>query len=161
MPSERSMPSEITGENAARQNARSISAQTCCRPVWITARVMGARGEVCAVSIESIVRCRLRHSTRRTENLRPVDAGLAFPVDRVGHAHLGVLRSHQVRAMAWALDPAVDDRLRGGRTGGDVLADGAPPVARVRNAIRGAAAVAAPVGGGGVLGPVWSGGPRC
>src|SRR3989304_9537240 len=146
MPSERSMPSEITGENAARQNARSISAQTCCRPFWITARVMGSRGEVCAVAIESIVRCRLRHSTRRTENLRPVDAGLAFPVDRVGHAHLGVMRCHQVRAMAWALHPAVADPLRGGRTGGDVLADGAPPVARVRNAIRGAGA------GAGLLG---------
>src|SRR5436190_7010319 len=43
MPSERSMPSEITGLKAARQNARSISLQTCCRPFWITARLIGSR----------------------------------------------------------------------------------------------------------------------
>src|SRR4026208_35958 len=40
------MPSEITGLNAARQNARSISLQTCCRPFWITARVIGSRRSV-------------------------------------------------------------------------------------------------------------------
>ncbi len=36
------MPSEMTGLKAARQNARSISLQTCCRPFWITARLMGS-----------------------------------------------------------------------------------------------------------------------
>src|ERR1039458_7186023 len=42
MPSERSIASEITGENAARQNARSISLQAWLRPFWITTRVMGS-----------------------------------------------------------------------------------------------------------------------
>src|SRR5512134_2095697 len=42
MPSERSMPSEITGLKAERQKARSISLQTCCRPFWITLSVIGS-----------------------------------------------------------------------------------------------------------------------
>src|SRR5512136_2138520 len=43
MPSERSMPSEITGEKAERTNARSISLQTWIRPFWMTVRVTGSR----------------------------------------------------------------------------------------------------------------------
>src|SRR5713226_562983 len=43
MPSERSMPSEITGEKAARTKARSISLQTWIRPFWMTVRVTGSR----------------------------------------------------------------------------------------------------------------------
>ena len=43
MPSERSSASAITGEKAAREKARSISSQTCCRPAWMTPRVMGSR----------------------------------------------------------------------------------------------------------------------
>ena len=46
MPSERSSASEITGLNAARTNARSISLQTCCSPFWITARVTGSSAVV-------------------------------------------------------------------------------------------------------------------
>src|ERR671919_2041484 len=44
MPSERSSASLITGENAERTNARSISLQTCCSPFWMTARVIGSTG---------------------------------------------------------------------------------------------------------------------
>src|SRR5687767_11049324 len=44
MPSERSSASLITGENAERTKARSISLQTCCSPFWMTARVMGSTG---------------------------------------------------------------------------------------------------------------------
>src|ERR1044072_5974012 len=43
MPSERSMPSEITGEKAARTKARSISLQTWIRPFWMTVKVTGSR----------------------------------------------------------------------------------------------------------------------
>ena len=43
MPSERSSASAMTGEKAAREKARSISSQTCCRPAWMTPRVMGSR----------------------------------------------------------------------------------------------------------------------
>src|SRR6187551_3825468 len=43
MPSERSMPSEITGEKAERTKARSISLQTWIRPFWMTVRVTGSR----------------------------------------------------------------------------------------------------------------------
>src|SRR5476649_2638374 len=43
MPSERSIASEITGLNAARQNARSISLQTWFNPFWMTASVTGSR----------------------------------------------------------------------------------------------------------------------
>src|SRR5882757_10992554 len=42
MPSERSRPSAITGLNAARTKAMSISLQTCCRPFWMTASVTGS-----------------------------------------------------------------------------------------------------------------------
>src|SRR5882672_10597907 len=42
MPSERSKPSEITGENAARSNVRSISLATCCRPFCTTTSVTGS-----------------------------------------------------------------------------------------------------------------------
>ena len=37
------MPSEITGEKAARTKARSISLQTWIRPFWITVKVTGSR----------------------------------------------------------------------------------------------------------------------
>src|SRR5215471_2175083 len=43
MPSDRSMPSEITGEKAERTKARSISLQTWIRPFWMTVRVTGSR----------------------------------------------------------------------------------------------------------------------
>src|SRR5215204_6115204 len=46
MPSDRSMPSEITGEKAARTKARSISLQTWIRPFWMTVRVTGSRFDV-------------------------------------------------------------------------------------------------------------------
>src|SRR5438067_6939282 len=42
MPSERSKPSEMTGEKAARSNVRSISLATCCRPFWTTTSVTGS-----------------------------------------------------------------------------------------------------------------------
>src|SRR5437899_5385528 len=42
MPSERSKPSEMTGENAARSNVRSISLATRCRPFWTTTSVTGS-----------------------------------------------------------------------------------------------------------------------
>src|SRR5579872_5772799 len=42
MPSERSRPSAMTGLNAARTNAKSISLQTCCNPFWMTARLTGS-----------------------------------------------------------------------------------------------------------------------
>src|SRR5262245_703178 len=42
MPSERSKPSEITGENAARSKVRSISLATCCKPFWTTTSVTGS-----------------------------------------------------------------------------------------------------------------------
>src|SRR5687767_5292688 len=44
MASERSSASLITGENAERTKARSISLQTCCSPFWMTARVIGSTG---------------------------------------------------------------------------------------------------------------------
>ena len=37
------MPSEITGEKAARTKARSISLQTWIRPFWMTVSVTGSR----------------------------------------------------------------------------------------------------------------------
>src|SRR6516162_2115922 len=42
MPSERSSASAITGLNALRTNARSISLQTCIRPFCNTERVTGS-----------------------------------------------------------------------------------------------------------------------
>src|SRR5919198_25524 len=42
MPSERSKPSEMTGEKAALSNVRSISLATCCRPFWTTTSVTGS-----------------------------------------------------------------------------------------------------------------------
>src|SRR5260370_21399315 len=42
MPSERSKPSEMTGENAARSKVRSISLATCCRPFCTTTSVTGS-----------------------------------------------------------------------------------------------------------------------
>src|ERR1700737_901879 len=42
MPSERSKPSEITGEKAARSKVRSISLATCCKPFCTTTRVTGS-----------------------------------------------------------------------------------------------------------------------
>src|SRR5712691_7377021 len=42
MPSERSKPSEMTGENAARAKVRSISLATCWRPFCTTTSVTGS-----------------------------------------------------------------------------------------------------------------------
>src|SRR3990167_9292153 len=42
MPPERSKPSEITGEKAARSKVRSISLATCCNPFCTTTRVTGS-----------------------------------------------------------------------------------------------------------------------
>src|SRR5215510_16095443 len=42
MPSERSKPSEITGEHAARSEVRSISLATCCKPFCTTTSVTGS-----------------------------------------------------------------------------------------------------------------------
>src|SRR5262249_26692953 len=42
MPSERSKPSEMTGEKAARSKVRSISVATCWRPFWTTTSVTGS-----------------------------------------------------------------------------------------------------------------------
>src|SRR5215831_18361781 len=52
MPSERSKPSEMTGEKAARSNVRSISLATCCRPFCTTTSVTGSIG-VMARSLSS------------------------------------------------------------------------------------------------------------
>src|SRR5215468_2672441 len=80
MPSERSMPSEITGEKAERTNAKSISLQTCIRPFWITVSVTGSRLDMAAMTSTAPAsmrydRCpiphhvgsaaRLAHSSRR------------------------------------------------------------------------------------------------
>src|SRR5207302_14573 len=50
MPSERSMPSEMTGEKAARTKARSISLQTWTRPFWMTVSVTGSRLDMAAMT---------------------------------------------------------------------------------------------------------------
>src|SRR6185503_14785825 len=50
MPSERSKPSEITGENAARSNVRSISLATCCSPFWTTTSVTSSNGNAMPLS---------------------------------------------------------------------------------------------------------------
>src|SRR2546423_8030592 len=42
MPSERSKPSEMTGEKAARSKVRSISLATCCSPFCTTTSVTGS-----------------------------------------------------------------------------------------------------------------------
>src|SRR6266550_2447648 len=42
MPSERSKPSAMTGEKAARSKVRSISLATCWRPFCTTTRVTGS-----------------------------------------------------------------------------------------------------------------------
>ena len=67
MPSERSLASAITGEKAAREKARSISLQTCCRPVWMTARVTGSMS-VMAASLRAGAddRCCRRRRPSRT-----------------------------------------------------------------------------------------------
>ena len=44
------MPSEITGEKAARTKARSISLQTWIRPFWMTVRVTGSRLDMAAMT---------------------------------------------------------------------------------------------------------------
>src|SRR4051812_29080237 len=51
MPSERSKASEMTGLNAARTKARSISLQTCCSPLSMTARVTGSRLRIVRTSL--------------------------------------------------------------------------------------------------------------
>src|SRR5262249_54903258 len=66
MPSEGSMPSEITGEKAERTNAKSISLQTCIRPFWITVSVTGSRLDMAAMTRTAPAsmrydRCRIPH----------------------------------------------------------------------------------------------------
>src|SRR5262245_35785889 len=50
MPSERSKPSEMTGENAARSKVRSISLATCCNPFCTTTSVTGSIAMMSALS---------------------------------------------------------------------------------------------------------------
>src|SRR6266446_8857566 len=49
MPSERSKPSEMTGENAARSKVRSISLATCCRPFCTTTSVTGSIASIASM----------------------------------------------------------------------------------------------------------------
>src|SRR5262249_2107140 len=66
MPSERSKPSEMTGENAARSNVRSISLATCCSPFWTTTSVTGSIASI----RRSWSRGRSRSRTRHRVDLR-------------------------------------------------------------------------------------------
>src|SRR5262245_38524667 len=110
------MPSEITGLNAARQNARSISLQTCCKPFWITASVIGSRMLVAArfigcagdyppalqlvpVHDETLVLADLvvERAARRVRRVsQPVHARASFPLRRL------VDREDQLAADAFA-----------------------------------------------------------
>src|SRR6266849_3582391 len=49
MPSERSKPSEMTGEKAARSKVRSISLATCCSPFCTTTRVTGSIASIASM----------------------------------------------------------------------------------------------------------------
>src|SRR5688572_1649100 len=49
MPSERSNPSEMTGEKAARSKVRSISLATCCKPFCTTTSVTGSIASVASM----------------------------------------------------------------------------------------------------------------
>src|SRR5690606_35763068 len=86
-----------------------------------------------------------RQLSRRGEDLRPVHARAAARAERERDAHLGELRGHDVRAMARAVEPLGDDRLRARLSRGDVLADRTPRVARAGDALGGLAAVGARV----------------
>src|SRR5512147_2086997 len=83
MPSERSIVSEITGLNAARQNARSISLHTCCRPFWITARVTGS----IVLAVASIT-APPRRSHRHDQVAEPVALHGAARLDERGAVEL-------------------------------------------------------------------------
>src|ERR1700716_3721488 len=71
MPSERSKPSEMTGEKAARSKVRSISLATCCRPFCTTTRVTG--------SIAAIVLP--RDAQLRAQVRQHAVAGASLPAD--------------------------------------------------------------------------------
>src|SRR5262245_8701742 len=132
MPSERSNPSEITGEKAARSKVRSISLATCWRPFCTTTSVTGSTAAMDrsggggsaprGVEVE-------RHAVVVLEH------GLGVHVGEVQHAHVGVGLLHPRSP-----EPDVPDRgddtgeearaelahLVGGERRVDALFDGQP-----------------------------------
>src|SRR5512146_423199 len=95
MPSERSMPSEITGEKAERTKARSISLQTWIRPFWMTVRVMGSRFDMALCLSQFRVAFQQALDDRAVQDLvgavRDIDDAQAVPgvvqAELVGEAH--------------------------------------------------------------------------
>src|SRR6185436_3876787 len=89
MPSERSNPSEMTGENAARSKVRSISLATCCRPFCTTTKVTGSIASI--ILSPSPLRGEDRVRGRET-SCQPADGDLevaerihTHPVPRLDH----------------------------------------------------------------------------
>src|SRR5215470_9363730 len=110
MPAERSKPSEITGENAARSKVRSISLATCCKPFCTTTSVTGS------IAMLSASRYRLRRGSaegadRDLEVAERVDADVIAGLDDRRRVEL----FHDRRPLELGADPellaAIDRRV--------------------------------------------------
>src|SRR5712691_3451906 len=90
MPSERSMPSEITGEKAERTKAKSISLQTWIRPFWMTVSVTGSRLDMAAMT--STAPASLRYD--RTPISHPIQSRMPmnapFAADKLDSMKFGI-----------------------------------------------------------------------
>src|ERR1700754_431622 len=64
----------------------------------------------------------------RPERLRPIDVTLVCEVGEVRKAHLPVLRTHDVDAVSWTVEPSSHDDLGGRGADGDVLSHVCPVV---------------------------------
>src|SRR5262245_62277518 len=83
MPSERSKPSEMTGEKAARSKVRSISLATCCSPFWTTTGVTESIGRPSAAVLSHALWLMGRSLSERARK----DAGLHGPPAPLHAAH--------------------------------------------------------------------------
>src|SRR2546430_4106745 len=80
MPSERSKPSEITGENAARSKVRSISLATCWSPFCTTTSVMGSIASIPCASMARALGAEPAHG-----DLKVAEAIDAHAISRLDH----------------------------------------------------------------------------
>src|SRR5882724_2184673 len=99
MPSERSKPSEMTGENAARSKVRSISLATCCRPFCTTTRVTGSIASILSIAFMGGL---ARDAQLGAQVRQHAVAGAGLPAHPLADWDVLDLRHHLERHEHWA-----------------------------------------------------------
>src|SRR5437016_11125309 len=101
MPSERSKPSEMTGEKAARSKVRSISLATCWSPFCTTTSVIGSIASIPCASMARALGAEPAHG-----DLKVAEAIDAHAISRLDHRG-GVELRHDGGPLELEADPEV------------------------------------------------------